>query len=80
VSIANQLLASFGRIAASDGGELSLVSESDAAIRLRYRSGVEADCADGVCALPQDELETMMRDWLARKAPQMRLEIERPVD
>jgi hypothetical protein len=76
VAIADQLVASFARIAASDGGALSLVAESATTITLAYRPSGEADCDDGVCMLPQAELEAMMRDWLARKAPQMTLVVE----
>jgi enoyl-[acyl-carrier-protein] reductase (NADH) len=76
MAIADQLLASFSRIAASDGGALSLVDESGSTITLAYRPGVQADCEDGVCALPQAELEAMMRAWLARKAPDMALTVK----
>lgn len=76
MSIAEQLLASFSRIAATDGSALALVEESAEAIRLSYRPGDAAACEDGVCALPQAELEAMIRAWLARKAPDMMLEIE----
>lgn len=75
MSVAQQLFRTFERIAASDGGALSLLGESDTAIRMGYRSGAEADCADGVCTLPHAEIEAMMRDWLARKAPGLRLEV-----
>ncbi|MCB2047910.1 MAG: hypothetical protein KDE32_06740 [Novosphingobium sp.] len=75
MTIADQLLASFSRIAASDGGSLSLIEESAEKIRLAYRPGAEADCEDGVCTLPQAELEAMIRAWLARKAPDLALEI-----
>lgn len=74
--IGDQLLASFARIAASDGGALSVVEESSSTITLAYRPGGEADCADGVCTLPQAELEAMIRAWLARKAPEMTLVVE----
>lgn len=76
MQIAEQLIASFGRIAATDGGQLEALSENETCVRMGYRSGVEADCADGVCALPQAELEAMMRAWLERKAPDMKLEVE----
>jgi hypothetical protein len=75
MTIANQLLASFERIAAADGGTLALLGESEQAIRMGYRSGAEADCDNGVCMLPHAEIEAMMRDWLARKAPDLRLEV-----
>lgn len=75
--IADQLLASFARIASSDGGSLELVEESGSTITLAYRPGAEADCEDGVCALPQAELEAMIRAWLARKAPDVTLQVER---
>ncbi len=75
MSVAHQLFRMFERIAASDGGALVLLDESDGAIRIGYRSGGEADCADGVCTLPHVEIEAMMRDWLARKAPHMHLEV-----
>lgn len=74
--IADQLLANFSRIAASDGGALTVIEETGTSIRLAYRPGGEADCEDGVCALPQAELEAMMRAWLARKAPEVVLEVE----
>ncbi len=73
--IAQQLLASFARIAASDGGAIELIEETAATITLAYRPGDVADCDDGVCTLPQAELEAMMRAWLARKAPEVTLEI-----
>ena len=75
--IADQLLASFARIAASDGGSLQLVEENGSTITLAYRPGTEADCEQGVCALPQTELEAMIRAWLARKAPDVTLQVER---
>ena len=76
MSIAEQLVANFSRIAASDGGSLELVEESGSTIRLAYRPGAAADCEQGVCTLPQPELEAMMRAWLARKAPDVTLEVE----
>lgn len=75
MSVANQLLRNFERIAASDGSALSVLEEDDRLIRIGYRSGSPADCADGICSLPQTEIETMMRDWLARKAPDLVLEV-----
>ena len=77
MAVGQQLLANFARIAASDGGALTLLEETAGTIRIGYRPGGEADCDDGVCALPQSELEAMMRAWLARKAPDVMLEIER---
>ena len=59
------------------GGTLELVEESGSTITLAYRPGAEADCEDGVCALPQAELEAMIRAWLARKAPDVTLQVER---
>lgn len=76
MQIADQLIASFGRIAAADGGHLEALSESETVVRMGYRSGAPADCADGICALPHAEIEAMMLAWLARKAPQIRLEVE----
>ena len=77
MAVGEQLLANFSRIAATDGGALTLLEETADAIRVGYRPGGEADCEDGVCALPQSELEAKMRAWLARKAPDFTLEIER---
>lgn len=74
--IADQLLANFARIAASDGSSLAIVEESGSTIALAYRPSAEANCEDGVCSLPQAELEAMMRAWLARKAPDMMLEVK----
>ena len=76
MAIADQLVANFGRIAAADGGRLEVLGETGTCVRMGYRSGGEAHCTDGVCTLPQAELEAMMRAWLERKAPDVQLEIE----
>lgn len=76
MDLAERLIASFGRIASADGGELRLIAADAQHIRLGYRSGADAGCESGACMLPPAELQEMMRGWLARVAPDMRLSVE----
>lgn len=70
-------MASFARMASADGGELRFVARDGALLRFVYRPGsADPACEGGVCMLPQAEIEAMMREWLSRSAPDMRLSIE----
>jgi Fe-S cluster biogenesis protein NfuA len=67
----------FRHMVARDGGELTVVSASPEAVRLRYRAADAApDCADGTCVLPHRELEQLMGETFARNWPGMRVEVE----
>jgi len=74
--VADQLIANFRRIAAADGSDICLLEATDQRIRVGYTPGTEETCEAGSCTLPQAELEDMMRGWLARMAPDMKLTIE----
>lgn len=69
MSIANELVAQFGRMVRSEGGSLIVLDESDSAVRIGYVSGEDPNCDSGACVLPPAELQTMMSEWLARRAP-----------
>lgn len=69
MTIAQELLDSFARIVRGDGGTLGIISATEARTELAYTPGIDPDCADGACALPHIELQEMMREWLARRAP-----------
>lgn len=69
MSIAQQLIDSFARIVRADGGQLSLLSEEEGRIAFGYAPGHDPECADGACVLPHVELQEMMAEWLARRAP-----------
>lgn len=77
-ALAPGLVAQFERIVRRDGGALKLVSAKDGVLRVAYRPGAPpADCEDGVCMIPEVELQTMMGEVLAAQAPEAKLEIER---
>ena len=78
MTIAGQLIDNFGRIARADGGRLSLISEDERRITIGYAPGRDPECADGACVLPHLELQEMMAEWLARRAPETTV-IVRPV-
>lgn len=69
MSIANELVAQFGRMVRSEGGSLIVLDESDSTVRIGYVSGEDPNCESGACVLPPAELQTMMSEWLARRAP-----------
>jgi len=69
MSIADELVAQFGRMVRSEGGSLIVLDESDSAVRIGYVSGEDPNCESGACVLPPAELQTMMSEWLARRAP-----------
>lgn len=72
MTIGQEILASFGRIASRDGGSVSILSEDEKTIRLAYQAGAP-ECADGTCVLPHAEFEEMVNEWLSRRAPGVRL-------
>jgi len=69
MTIAQELIDSFARIVRSDGGTIGIISATDERTELAYMPGTDPDCADGACVLPHLELQEMMREWLARRAP-----------
>ncbi|HEY3737910.1 MAG TPA: hypothetical protein VGL26_10750 [Jatrophihabitans sp.] len=71
------LVERFNRMVARDGGSLSLLAADAETIRVGYRLGeVDPECTDGVCFLPQAELQKLMSETVARQLPGVRLEVE----
>ncbi|MCL4716426.1 MAG: NifU family protein [Hyphomonadaceae bacterium] len=75
-TLAETLVAQFERMVRRDGGEISLLGVEDGLIRVGYRPGSAEECESGACVLPHLELQTLMRESLARRAPEMRLRVE----
>ena len=76
-ALANSLVAEFTRMVARDGGAIRLVSASAGEIHIAYRPGVDAGCSDGVCILPEDELQEMMSETASRRLPGVTVRVER---
>ncbi len=74
--VADTLVEQFGRIVARDGGQLFLMGVADNVIRVEYRPGGDIECADGACVLPGWELEQLMNETIARRAPELRVAVE----
>jgi hypothetical protein len=75
--IASSLVARFDRMVRRDGGTVKLLAVEGALIRLGYRPGADPECEDGVCILPERELQVMIAEVLAAQAPELRVEVER---
>jgi hypothetical protein len=75
-SVADTLIEQFDRMVSRDGGELSLLGVEGQVVRVGYRLGVDPSCTDGVCVLPQLELEKLMSETLARRSPEMKVVVE----
>ncbi|WP_055480035.1 hypothetical protein [Sphaerimonospora mesophila] len=76
-SVGARLVAEFDRMVRRDGGEVTLLAEDGAVIRVGYRPGSAGpDCRDDVCILPQDELRQLMAETLRRRNPEKELVVE----
>ena len=77
MDIATTLVNQFDRMVKRDGGAVSLLGVADGVIRVAYRPGVDPTCTDdGVCVMPQVELEQLMAETLARRDATMRIVVE----
>jgi hypothetical protein len=76
MTLATELVAQFARIVRSDGGQLTILQDDEAVVRLGYVAGHDAECESGACVLPHFELQTMMREWLARRAPGAKVTVQ----
>ncbi len=77
MSIGTELVAQFDRIVHRDGGEVTLLAEDGAVLRIGYRPGnAGPDCQDDVCVLPQQELHQLMSETLRRRSPGTELVVE----
>jgi hypothetical protein len=66
-STAATLISQFDRMVRHDGGAVTLLGIEDSVIRVGYRPGSPADCADGACLLPDAELQQLMAETLTRR-------------
>lgn len=70
------LVSQFDRMVKRDGGSVVLLSVDDGVIRVGYRPGVDADCADDVCVMPHTELQQLMTETAARRNASFRVAVE----
>ena len=75
--IASSLVARFDRMVRRDGGSVRLLAIEGPLLRLGYRPGTDPECEDGVCILPEKELQQMIAEVLAAQAPDLRVQVER---
>jgi hypothetical protein len=73
VTIAESLIAQFDRIVQRDGGSLELLGAEGNVISVGYKLGADPTCADGVCVLPDAELQALMSETLQRRDPSLRV-------
>ena len=76
MDIAETLISQFTRMISRDGGALFLLGTEGQTIRIGYRMGSDANCEDGACILPHVELQDMMNETLARRAPGMKVVVQ----
>jgi hypothetical protein len=75
-ALAETLVAQFQRMVRRDGGDLALLGVDDGVIRVGYRMGSDANCAEGVCILPHLELQDLMNETAERRAPGTKVVVE----
>lgn len=61
------LIEQFNEIVKADGGRVSLLSEQEGVLRVRYECGVNQECP--TCVMSPTELATMMKDMAQAVAP-----------
>jgi hypothetical protein len=69
VTVAEALVAQFDRMVQRDGGSLRLLGTEGNIINVGYQLGADPECADGVCILPDAELQALMSETLHRRDP-----------
>ncbi len=79
-AIGQSLVSRFDRIVRRDGGKLRLIDTNADLIRIGYRIGIDPDCTEGVCIMPEAELQSMMSEVLAAQAPNVRLQVIRDTE
>ena len=77
MTVAESLVAQFGRMVQRDGGSLELLEIQDNVITVGYKVGVDPSCTDGVCVLPEAELEALMSETAQRRDPSLRVVVSR---
>lgn len=77
MTIAESLIAQFDRMVQRDGGSLELLGTEGNVISVGYKLGTDPTCADGVCVLPDAELQALMSETLQRRDPSLRVVVSR---
>jgi hypothetical protein len=77
MDVAESLVAQFDRMVQRDGGSLQLLGTNDNVIRVGYKLGADPACEDGVCVIPEAELQELMNETLGRRDRSMRVEVSR---
>lgn len=75
--VAEALVEQFDRMVRRDGGSLELLGTDGGVIKVGYHMGVDPTCEDGVCVLPDVELQQLMAETLQRRDPSLRVEVRR---
>lgn len=70
------LVAQFEHMVRRDGGALFLLGVDGELIRIGYRMGAAPECESGACIMPHVELEELMNETLARRAPAMKVAVQ----
>jgi hypothetical protein len=73
VTIAESLVAQFGRMVQRDGGSLELLGIEGNVITVGYKLGADPSCDDGVCVLPDAELQALMSETAQRRDPSLQV-------
>ena len=76
-AVASSLVARFDRMVRRDGGSVRLLAIEGPLLRLGYKPGADPECENGVCILPERELQAMIAEVLAAQAPELRVKVER---
>jgi hypothetical protein len=77
VTLAESLVAQFGRMVQRDGGSLQLLGVEGNVITVGYTLGADPSCADEVCVLPDAELQALMSETAQRRDPSLRVVVSR---
>lgn len=77
MSAAETLIAQFDRMVRRDGGSVRLLRVEGETIVVGYAPGKDPECEDGVCILPEAELQQMMAETLARQDPALKVIVNR---
>ncbi len=77
MSVAETIVTQFSRMVQKDGGALRLIGVEGNLIKLGYKAGHDPECTDdGACILPHVELQDMIAETLARRAPDMKVLVQ----
>ena len=76
MAIGSELHTHFRRIVQMSGGDIRLLEDADDRITIGFVPGRVTACESGACVLPHVEVEEMMREWLARRAPAKTVKVQ----